>query len=65
LRDVLKFPSVDAGHGWLIFALPLTEGAFHPFWFWVAQRFSAAMKPLFLSPVLAAELTGSTFAAAC
>jgi hypothetical protein len=21
-RDVLKFPSVDAGHGWLIFALP-------------------------------------------
>jgi catechol 2,3-dioxygenase-like lactoylglutathione lyase family enzyme len=22
LRDVLGFPSVDAGHGWLIFALP-------------------------------------------
>jgi catechol 2,3-dioxygenase-like lactoylglutathione lyase family enzyme len=21
-RDILKFPSVDAGHGWLIFALP-------------------------------------------
>ncbi len=21
-RDVLKFPAVDAGHGWLIFALP-------------------------------------------
>jgi len=21
-RDVLKLPSVDAGHGWLIFALP-------------------------------------------
>ena len=21
-RDVLKFPSVDAGDGWLIFALP-------------------------------------------
>jgi hypothetical protein len=22
-RDVLKFPAVDAGHGWLIFALPV------------------------------------------
>jgi len=21
-RDILKFPSVDAGHGWLIFAMP-------------------------------------------
>jgi catechol 2,3-dioxygenase-like lactoylglutathione lyase family enzyme len=29
-RDVLKFPSVDAGHGWLIFALPPAEVAFHP-----------------------------------
>jgi catechol 2,3-dioxygenase-like lactoylglutathione lyase family enzyme len=29
-RDVLKFPAVDAGHGWLIFALPATEAAFHP-----------------------------------
>jgi catechol 2,3-dioxygenase-like lactoylglutathione lyase family enzyme len=29
-RDVLKFPSVDAGHGWLIFALPSAESAFHP-----------------------------------
>jgi catechol 2,3-dioxygenase-like lactoylglutathione lyase family enzyme len=29
-RDVLKFPSVDAGHGWLIFALPPSEAAFHP-----------------------------------
>lgn len=28
-RDVLKFPSVDAGHGWLIFALPPSEAAFH------------------------------------
>ena len=27
-RDVLRFPSVDAGHGWLIFALPLAEAAF-------------------------------------
>jgi len=29
-RDVLGFPSVDAGHGWLIFALPMAEAAFHP-----------------------------------
>jgi len=28
-RDVLKFPSVDAGHGWLIFAMPSSEAAFH------------------------------------
>ena len=29
-RDVLHFPSIDAGHGWLIFALPPAEAAFHP-----------------------------------
>jgi catechol 2,3-dioxygenase-like lactoylglutathione lyase family enzyme len=29
-RDGLGFPSVDAGHGWLIFALPPAEAAFHP-----------------------------------
>jgi catechol 2,3-dioxygenase-like lactoylglutathione lyase family enzyme len=29
-RDVLKFPAVDAGNGWLIFALPPAEAAFHP-----------------------------------
>ncbi len=29
-RDVLGFPSVDAGHGWLIFALPPAEVACHP-----------------------------------
>jgi len=28
-RDVLKFPSLDAGHGWLIFAMPPLEAAFH------------------------------------
>ena len=28
-RDVLKFSSVDAGHGWLIFAMPPLEAAFH------------------------------------
>jgi len=30
LRDVLGFTSVDAGHGWLIFALPPSEAAVHP-----------------------------------
>jgi catechol 2,3-dioxygenase-like lactoylglutathione lyase family enzyme len=29
-RDVLGFPAVDAGRGWLIFALPPAEAAFHP-----------------------------------
>jgi len=29
-RETLGFKSVDAGHGWLIFALPPTEAAFHP-----------------------------------
>lgn len=29
-RDVLQFPHVDAGHGWLIFALPPSEVAVHP-----------------------------------
>jgi hypothetical protein len=30
LRDVLKFPSVDVGGGWLIFGLPPGEVAVHP-----------------------------------
>ena len=30
IRDVLEFKSVDAGHGWLIFALPPAEVAVHP-----------------------------------
>ena len=30
LRDVLEFPSVDAGEGWPIFALPPAELAVHP-----------------------------------
>ena len=30
LRDVLGLSWVDAGHGWLIFALPPGEAAFHP-----------------------------------
>ena len=29
-RDVLEFPAVDVGHGWLIFALPPAEIAVHP-----------------------------------
>lgn len=29
-RDVLGYPSVDAGQGWLIFAMPPTELAVHP-----------------------------------
>jgi catechol 2,3-dioxygenase-like lactoylglutathione lyase family enzyme len=29
-RHVLGFKSVDAGHGWMIFALPPAEAAFHP-----------------------------------
>ncbi len=29
-RDVLGYPFADAGHGWLIFALPPAEVAVHP-----------------------------------
>lgn len=29
-RDTLKYPNVDAGGGWLIFALPPAEVAVHP-----------------------------------
>jgi hypothetical protein len=29
-RDVLQYPFVDAGHDWLIFALPPAEVAVHP-----------------------------------
>jgi len=31
LKDVLKLPSVDVGGGWLIFGLPPSEVAFHPY----------------------------------
>jgi hypothetical protein len=30
LKNVLKFPNVDLGHGWLIFGLPPSEIAVHP-----------------------------------
>jgi predicted enzyme related to lactoylglutathione lyase len=29
-RDVIRFPHVDAGDGWLIFALPPSEVGLHP-----------------------------------
>lgn len=29
-RDVLEFPAIDIGHGWLIFAMPPAEAAVHP-----------------------------------
>lgn len=29
-RDILGFPSVNVGHGWLIFGLPPAEAAIHP-----------------------------------
>jgi len=29
-KDVLKFPNVDVGRGWLIFGLPPSEIAVHP-----------------------------------
>ena len=29
-RDVLRFPNIDVGQGWLIFAAPPSEIAFHP-----------------------------------
>jgi catechol 2,3-dioxygenase-like lactoylglutathione lyase family enzyme len=29
-KDILGLKSVDAGRGWLIFALPPAEAAFHP-----------------------------------
>jgi glyoxalase/bleomycin resistance protein/dioxygenase superfamily protein len=29
-RDILNFPHVDAGEGWLVFALPPAEIAVHP-----------------------------------
>ena len=29
-KNILKFPNVDVGHGWLIFGLPQSEVAVHP-----------------------------------
>ena len=30
LRDILQFPSIDVGEGWLIFRLPAAEAGVHP-----------------------------------
>jgi hypothetical protein len=30
IRDVLEIPAIDAGNGWLIFALPPAEMGIHP-----------------------------------
>jgi catechol 2,3-dioxygenase-like lactoylglutathione lyase family enzyme len=49
-RDVLGFKSVDAGHGWLIFALPPGEAAFHP-----AQE-NGAQELYFMCDDLSAEM---------
>jgi catechol 2,3-dioxygenase-like lactoylglutathione lyase family enzyme len=37
-RDVLQFPFVDTGRGWLIFAMPRTEAAFHELGVGAAER---------------------------
>lgn len=29
-KDILELPSVDAGHGWLLFAMPPAELGIHP-----------------------------------
>ena len=50
LSDVLGLKSVDAGHGWLIFALPPAEAAFHP-----AEE-NGAQELYFMCDDLAAEM---------
>jgi catechol 2,3-dioxygenase-like lactoylglutathione lyase family enzyme len=52
LRDVLGFASVDAGHGWLIFALPPAEAAVHP-----AEAGDDRHELFFMCDDLAAEMT--------
>ncbi len=51
LRDVLRFPHVDAGRGWLIFALPPAEIAVHP------GEDNSSRELYLLTDDLAAELT--------
>ena len=50
-RDVLGFRAVDAGHGWLIFALPPAEAAFHP-----SEESSVAHELYFMCDDLKAEI---------
>jgi catechol 2,3-dioxygenase-like lactoylglutathione lyase family enzyme len=48
--DILGYTSVDAGHGWLIFALPPSELAVHP------VEIGGAHELFFMCDDLAAEL---------
>jgi hypothetical protein len=52
LADVLGFPSVDAGGGWLIFALPPAEAAVHP------SEDAPSCDLYFMCDDLAAEIAG-------
>ncbi len=63
-RDILGFPSVDAGHGWLIFGLPAAEAAFHPAeendrheFYLMCDDLSAEMAALRAKGVACAEVT--------
>ena len=49
-RNVLEFKFVDAGHGWLIFALPPGEAALHP------SEESSAHELYFMCDSLKAEI---------
>ena len=53
-RDVLGFKSVDAGHGWLIFALPPAEAAVHP------SDKSGALELYFMCDDLKSEMASLT-----
>ena len=53
-RDVLRLKSVDAGHGWMIFALPPAEAAFHP------SDESSALELYFMCESLKAEMDSLT-----
>jgi catechol 2,3-dioxygenase-like lactoylglutathione lyase family enzyme len=50
-RDVLGFKAVDAGHGWLIFALPPAEAAIHP-----SDQSAGAQELYFMCDDLKAEM---------
>ncbi len=62
LRDTLRLPAIDAGGGWLIFALPRAELGVHP-----AEADGAAATGLYLMTEdvagLVAELAGRNVAA--
>jgi catechol 2,3-dioxygenase-like lactoylglutathione lyase family enzyme len=51
LRDILGLRAVDAGHDWLIFALPPAEAAVHP------TEGEAAHELYFMCDDLTAEMT--------